>query len=71
VIRTEKAKATCTACGFEWFGATSAHALKLLGSCTKCHGALRFSDDVAGAAPADSRAAADMPAHLVLGNPRL
>ena len=65
----EKAIVTCTECGFEWFGPTAAHALRLVGSCTRCHGVLRFNDEPA--LPAISEEPADVPAHLVLGNPRL
>ena len=68
MIRSEKAKVSCTACGFEWFGSTAAHALRLVGSCTKCRGHLEFSDDTAADAAQDL--VADMPAHLVLGTPR-
>ena len=69
VIRTENAKVTCTDCGFEWFGDTAAHALRLVGSCTKCRGELRFHDE-AGLPDATDPVATDVPAHLVLGNPR-
>ena len=58
---------TCTECGFEWFGPTAAHALRTVGCCTRCRGELRFNDD---AAPPEMDEVADMPAHLVLGNPR-
>jgi hypothetical protein len=68
-VSNEKAIVTCTECGFEWFGPTAAHALRLVGSCTRCHGALRFADEAA--LPAISEEPADVPAHLVLGNPRL
>ncbi len=68
-VSNEKALVTCTDCGFEWFGPTAAHALRLVGSCTRCHGVLRFADE--SALPAISEEPADVPAHLVLGNPRL
>jgi hypothetical protein len=68
-MRTEKAKVTCTECGFEWFGDTAAHALRTVGSCTRCRGELRFGEDAA--LPAILEPAADVPAHLVLGNPRI
>ena len=64
----EKAKVTCTECGFEWFGPTAAHALRTVGTCTRCRGELRF-DDEAGL-PAIAEPEANVPAHLVLGNPR-
>ena len=69
MIRTEKAKVTCTDCGFEWFGATAAHALRMVGSCTRCRGELSFSEEPA--APSILEPAVDVPAHLVLGSPRL
>ena len=69
-MSNEKAIVTCTECGFEWFGPTAAHALRLVGSCTRCHGELRFNDEPALPAIVDEPVA-DVPAHLVLGNPRL
>ena len=68
MIRTEKAKVTCNDCGFEWFGSTSAHALRTVGRCTRCRGELSFAADLADDAKVES--ALDMPAHLVLGAPR-
>jgi hypothetical protein len=68
-MSNENAMVTCTECGFEWFGPTAAHALRLVGSCTRCHGVLRFADDPA--LPPMEESDADVPAHLVLGNPRL
>jgi hypothetical protein len=68
-VSNEKAIVTCTECGFEWFGPTAAHALRLVGSCTRCHGALAFNDEPA--LPAISEDPADVPAHLVLGHPRI
>lgn len=67
-MNRDKAIVTCTECGFEWFGPTAAHALRMVGSCTRCRGELRFAEEPALPAlePAD-----DVPAHLVLGNPRL
>ena len=68
VMSREKAKVTCTACGFEWFGATAAHALRTVGACTRCRGELSFDDDAP--LPEMGEPVADVPAHLVLGNPR-
>lgn len=67
-MSTTKAMVTCTSCGFEWFGPTAAHALHTVGSCTRCHGKLRFNDEPA--LPELAERVADVPAHLVLGNPR-
>jgi len=64
----ENAKVTCTECGFEWFGATAAHALHTVGTCTRCRGELRFYDEPV--LPAINEPVANVPAHLVLGNPR-
>jgi hypothetical protein len=64
----EKARVTCTECGFEWFGPTAAHALRMVGSCTRCRGELRFNDEPDP--PNLVEPTADVPAHLVLGNPR-
>ena len=68
-MSTTKAKVTCTDCGFEWFGAIAAHALHTVGICTHCRGELRFSDEPADHAILEP--AADVPAHLVLGSPRV
>jgi hypothetical protein len=62
----------CTACAFAWHSAAMAEGLRLLGSCPRCGGALRF----AGAAAEVAMAAAPAPApaspepHLALGLPR-
>jgi hypothetical protein len=68
-MTTDKARVTCTACGFEWFGPTAAHALRTVGYCTRCRGELRFNED--NGLPAIREPVADVPAHLVLGHPRL
>jgi len=68
-MNRDKAIVTCTECGFEWFGPTAAHALRTVGKCTRCSGELRFDDEPV--LPALEEPAADVPAHLVLGSPRL
>ena len=65
----DKALVTCMSCGFEWFGPTAAHALRTVGCCTRCRGELRFNDE--NGFPAIEEPVADVPAHLVLGSPRL
>ena len=62
---------SCTDCGFAWNSTTMAEGLRLLGSCPKCGGGLRFRRSVAEAKPAPraERAPAIAP-HLVLGLPR-
>ena len=67
-MSNEHARVTCRECGFEWFGPTAAHALRLVGSCIRCRGELRFNDEPA--LPAMDEVD-DVPAHLVLGSPRL
>ena len=67
-MSTEHARVTCMDCGFEWFGETSAHALRMVGICTRCRGELRFADE--SALPAILEPAGNVPAHLVLGTPR-
>ena len=69
LMSEEKARVSCTECGFEWFGPTAAHALRTVGSCIRCHGQLSFHD--AQGLPAIEEPAEDLPAHLVLGNPRI
>jgi hypothetical protein len=60
----------CLACAFEWHTPLMADGLRLLGSCAKCGGELKFADaapaeDSSAAPAADARAP-----HLVLGVPR-
>jgi hypothetical protein len=62
---------SCSGCGFSWNSAAMAEGLRVLGSCPKCGGTLRFHED----APTPDRTArlerADAVApHLVLGIPR-
>ncbi len=65
----DEAIVTCRDCGFEWFGETAAHALRTIGSCTRCRGELSFRSEPA--LPPLVEELGDVPAHLVLGNPRL
>jgi hypothetical protein len=64
----DDAKVTCKDCGFEWFGEASAHALRTIGSCTRCRGELDFHTE--SLPPLIEDLVPDVPAHLVLGNPR-
>ena len=57
----------CDSCAFEWFGATVAHGLRIVGSCPRCSGSLTFLDGDGGAAP-DERTMDIAPA-AVLGTP--
>jgi len=66
----DKAIVTCTECGFEWFGPTAAHALRTVGSCTRCRGELRFNEELAPLPAIFEEPVDDVPAHLVLGSPR-
>ena len=59
VMARENAKVTCTECGFEWYGATAAHALRTVGTCTRCRGELRFNDEPV--LPRDQRAGGERP----------
>ena len=68
-MSTSHARVTCTDCGFEWFGPTAAHALRLVGTCTQCRGELHFNDEDTD--PDALEPVPDMPAHLVLGSPRV
>ena len=65
---TRKAKVTCTECEFEWYGSTAAHALRTVGCCTRCRGRLHFHEE--NGLPSIHEPIDDVPAHLVLGNPR-
>ncbi|HYH59504.1 MAG TPA: hypothetical protein VD790_09825 [Thermoleophilaceae bacterium] len=69
-MRNDKPRVSCTECGFEWFGPTAAHALRMVGICTHCRGELRFHDVDALPEPG-LEPSADVPAHLVLGAPRI
>ena len=63
---------SCTDCGFAWNSTTMAEGLRLLGSCPKCGGLLRFRRPMTAEdapTPRVERAPAVAP-HLVLGLPR-
>jgi hypothetical protein len=61
----------CTDCAFAWNSAAMADGLRLLGSCPRCGGGLRFRDDAPADAVASAPAVSDEVApHLVLGIPR-
>ena len=63
-------KVRCHDCEFAWYGATAAHGLRVLGSCTRCGGELDFlGDDEAQAAPAISDRLAGLAPAAVLGTP--
>ena len=67
-MTADKPRVACTDCGFEWFGPTAADGLRTVGHCTRCGGTLRFNEE--NGLPPIPEPVADMPAHLVLGNPR-
>ena len=61
----------CSSCHFAWNSAAMADGLRVLGSCPRCGGELRFREDGAPAAERFDRAPATPRApHLVLGIPR-
>jgi hypothetical protein len=65
----------CSSCAFKWNSRAMAEGLRLLGSCPKCGGELRFAGDAQPAARepvAAERSLAPRPVapHLVLGIPR-
>lgn len=58
----------CGGCSFEWFGATSAHGLRIVGTCPRCGGPLDFL--VAVDEPETPAAGLDaLPPAAVLGTP--
>ena len=63
---------SCTDCGFAWNSTTMAEGLRLLGSCPKCGGELRFrrTEPADPAPPARHERAPAIAPHLVLGLPR-
>jgi hypothetical protein len=64
------ARVICTHCEFAWFGEMAAHALQTVGSCPRCRGALRFREEGSALSPI-VEPVANVPAHHVLGVPRL
>ncbi len=64
---------TCLDCGFAWRSRAMADGLRVIGSCPKCRGHLRFAEAEPPApapeAPAPEPARSAAP-HLVLGVPR-
>jgi hypothetical protein len=61
----------CHDCDFAWYGATAAHGLHVVGSCTRCGGELDFltqEEPTVPAPPVPARLAAMSPAS-VLGTP--
>jgi hypothetical protein len=65
---------TCSGCAFEWNSTAMAEGLRLLGSCPRCGGELRFRGDetLSGAGFEIIAEPAPVPTapHLVLGIPR-
>ena len=61
---------SCSGCGFAWNSAAMAEGLRLLGSCPKCGGVLRFRDDAPEPEPRATKTDAAQAPHLVLGIPR-
>jgi hypothetical protein len=45
----------CDGCGFEWFGPTASHGLRIVGACPRCGGHLDFLE------PAEEPAVASAP----------
>jgi hypothetical protein len=60
----------CRDCDFAWYGATVAHGLRVVGSCTRCGGELDFlaDDEPVAMSPLTERLAGLSPA-AVLGTP--
>lgn len=67
---TKPPAVACLDCEFSWRSAAMAEGLRLIGSCPRCGGELRFAGDaVAPVSGADVAVAGDEP-HLALGLPR-
>jgi hypothetical protein len=66
------APVSCADCSREWNSQTLIDGLRVLGSCPRCGGALRFRADAQDAAerPAPAGAGRQLAPHLVLGLPR-
>ena len=62
---------SCAGCGFAWNSAAMAEGLRILGSCPKCGGELRFAAEPTED-PRVTRgdSAGEVAPHLVLGIPR-
>ena len=62
---------SCSGCGFAWNSAAMAEGLRLLGSCPKCGGELRFRTETPAEATVTRAVTGTSQApHLVLGIPR-
>ncbi|HEX8119914.1 MAG TPA: hypothetical protein VF549_01495 [Solirubrobacteraceae bacterium] len=61
---------SCSSCGFAWHSAAMAEGLRLLGSCPKCGGVLRFDSETPAVAATAPAAEGTQAPHLVLGIPR-
>lgn len=70
---SKEATVRCTSCGREWFGVAAVDAMKAIGHCIRCRGAVDFparagveneDDALAGIRPG-------MEPHQVLGPPRI
>jgi hypothetical protein len=64
----------CDGCGFEWFGPTASHGLRIVGACPRCGGHLDFlrqDDEPVAAAPPGpiERAMTQVSPAAVLGTP--
>jgi len=59
----------CRACDFEWYGATAADGLRIVGSCTRCGGELEFLTEQPSESPAMSDQLVGVAPAAVLGAP--
>lgn len=62
-------RVVCGGCDFAWHSAIMAEGLRLIGSCPRCGGELRFGDE-ATAEPDEARPERFAAPHLALGLPR-
>ncbi len=68
----QAARVSCTSCGRQWFGATVAEGLAVLGHCPRCGGEIAFAPEQAAGAAGDRRSeliAAGVQPWQVLGRP--
>jgi hypothetical protein len=61
----------CRDCDFAWYGATAAHGLRLIGTCSRCDGELDFltQEEAPATAPALPERLAGLSPAAVLGTP--
>lgn len=66
-----EATVRCTKCGHEWFGLAAVDAMKAIGHCIRCRGAVEFPEHAAVEDDPLDGLLPGMKPHQVLGPPRI